>query len=74
MSIYDVPSMAQTHLPPMNVLPPVQQLRPVAPPPPITLDSVDSQDRNLLQNRQLGSNFQRTSRLNSPYIPGDQPG
>ena len=74
MNTYDVPTVVQPYPPPMNVLSSIQQIRPVAPPQPMTLDNVDSQDRNLLQNRQLSSTFQRTSRLNSPYIPVDQPG
>ncbi len=61
-------------IPKMEALSPVQPVRPFAPQQVMSLDRVDSQDRNLLHNRPPGSNFQRTSRLNSPYIPVDQPG
>ena len=70
-------TIVQPPLPPipeMNAVLPAHPVCPVAPQQIISFDHVDSQDRNLLHNQQPGSNFQRTSRLNSPYIAIDRPG
>ncbi|CAB3994294.1 nuclear factor related to kappa-B-binding isoform X2, partial [Paramuricea clavata] len=77
MTTHDLTTIVQPPLPPMpmmDAVSPVQPFRAVTPQQPMCMDQIDSQDRNLLHNRQPGSNFQRTSRLNSPYVPVDQPG
>ena len=72
---HSLPTIVQPSLlplPSIDILPsipPQHSLQPT-----ISIEQFNTQDRNILHNLQPGSNFQRMSRLNSPYPPVGQPG
>lgn len=61
-------------MPEVDVFSPGQPVRPVTAPQPMSISHINTQDKNLPHNLNPVGNFQRTSRLNSSYIPVDQPG